>query len=63
MVILVEFYQLFGVKHIRYSLSLLLPFALFMAAGWQALYRWRRWTALLVPLLMAAGLLFQQSGE
>ncbi len=55
--------QRFGIKHIRYSLSLLLPLTLFMAAGWLALIRWRRWTTLLIPLWLIAAVAYQQSGE
>ena len=55
--------QRFGIKHIRYSLSLMLPMILFMAASWLALFRWRRWTLLIIPLWLIAAVAFQQSGE
>ena len=55
--------QRFGIKHIRYSFSLMFPLILFMAAGWLALFRWGRWTLLIIPLWLLAAVAFQQSGE
>ena len=54
--------QQFGLKHMRYSLSLLMPFALFMAAGLHALPGRLRWLAPAILILyMAGGLTFQTS--
>ena len=63
MALFFEFFQQFGVKHMRYGLSLLSPFALFMAAGIYSLYRLRSWAILLLLLYVIAGLVFQQSKD
>ena len=56
--------QQFGIKHMRYSLSLLMPFALFMAAGLGELWRSRKWLPVALLLLyMIAALALQQSGD
>ena len=64
MMALFGFLQQFGMKHMRYSLSLLMPFALFMTAGLHALRDIRKWLpALILVLYVAAGAAFQQSGD
>ena len=55
--------QLFRAEHMRYSLSLMFPMILFMSASWLALFRWRLWTLLIIPLWVIAAAAFQQSGE
>ena len=58
-----ELVQEFGTKHIRYSLSLLPPFALIMASGLYALFRVPYWTIILLCVYLIAGISFQRNYE
>lgn len=58
-----ELIQEFGIKHMRYSLSLLPTFALCMAGGIYELYRVRSWLILLLAVYVIAGIGFQRSNE
>ena len=54
-----QFTTLIRTDNMRYWLASWLPFALFIAAGLYALYRFRRWLGLLALLWIAAGFVFQ----
>ena len=54
-----QFTTLIRTDNMRYWLASWLPFALFIAAGLYALYRFRRWLGLLALLWIATGFVFQ----